>query len=43
MKSALMNLGFSAREASSAVRELKSVQDSSLEDLIKQAIASMNA
>jgi len=43
VKSALMNLGFSAREASSAVRELKSVQDSSLEDLIKQAIASMNA
>lgn len=43
VKSALMNLGFSARDAASAVRELKPEPDASLEDLIKQAIASMNA
>lgn len=42
VRSALLNLGFSAREASAAVREMKPDPDADLEELIKQAIASMD-
>ncbi|NOZ01325.1 MAG: Holliday junction branch migration protein RuvA [Deltaproteobacteria bacterium] len=43
VRSALLNLGFPARDAAAAVRGLKPEPGADLEDLIKQAIASMNS